>query len=132
MVDIETLDDLIGFELYHTLKLDLRLRKCKHCEQFFIVRGRVDIEYCDRIKAGETKPCSIIGTTRNYWGGKMDDPIHVAFQKAYKRNHSRQRVGKMSQNEFYEWSEEARLKRGECEAGRLTLDEFKAWLGNKR
>jgi len=57
---------------------------------------------------------------------------YIAFQKAYKRNHSRQRVGKMSQNEFYEWSEEARLKRGECEAGRLTLDEFKAWLGNKR
>jgi len=62
----------------------------------------------------------------------MDDPIYVAFQKAYKRNHSRQRVGKMTQKEFYEWSEEARHKRGECEAGRLTLDEFKAWLGNKR
>jgi len=132
MVDIEKLDDLLGFELYHTLKSELLLRKCKHCGEFFIVRGRVDIEYCDRIKEGETKPCSIIGATRNYWEGKMEDPIHVAFQKAYKRNHSRQRVGKMSQNEFYEWSEEARLKRGECEAGRLTLDEFKAWLGNKR
>ena len=34
IVDIETLDELSGFELYHTLKLDLRLRKCKHCGQF--------------------------------------------------------------------------------------------------
>jgi len=38
----------------------------------------------------------------------------------------------MTQQEFYEWSEEARQKRGECEAGRLALGEFSAWLGNKR
>ena len=132
MVGIEVLDDLIGFELYHTLKENLLLRKCKHCGEYFIVRGRIDIEYCDRIKAGETKPCSIIGATRSYWGSKVDDPIHVAFQKAYKRNHSRQRVGKMTNQEFYDWSEEARVKRGECEAGRLPLDDFIAWLGNKR
>ena len=105
MVDIETLNDLLRFELYHTLKRDLPIRKCKYCNEFFIARGRVDIEYCDRKKPGETKPCSIIGASRNYWDGKMDDPIYVAFQKAYKRNHSRQRVGKMTQNEFYEWSE---------------------------
>ena len=132
MVDIDTLDDLLGFELYHTMKSDLLLKKCKHCGEFFIVRGRIDIEYCGRKKAGEAKPCSIIGATRNYWGGKLGDPVHVAFQKAYKRNHSRQRAGKMTQQEFYEWSEEARQKRGECEAGRLALEEFSAWLGNKR
>jgi len=131
MVSIDTLDDLLGFELYHTLKSDLLLRKCKHCGEYFIVRGRVDTEYCDRQKPGETKPCSIIGATRSYWESKADDPIHTAFQKAYKRNHSRQRVGKMTQTEFYEWSEEARQKRSECEAERLSFDEFKAWLGNK-
>jgi len=131
MVDIDTLDDLLSYELYHTLKSDLLLRKCKFCGEFFIVRGRIDMEYCERVKKGESKPCSLIGATRSYWGSKADDPIHVAFQKAYKRNHSRQRVGKMTQTEFYEWSEEARQKRGECEAGRLSLDEFTAWLGNK-
>jgi hypothetical protein len=95
MAYIDNLDDLLSYEMYHTLKSDLIIRKCKHCGEFFIVRGRIDIEYCDRVKDGETKPCCIIGATRSYWGSKVDDPIYTAFQKAYKRNHSRQRVGKI-------------------------------------
>ena len=132
MVEINSLDDLLRFELFHTLKAELPLRKCKHCGEFFIVRGRVDTEYCDRPKLDGSKPCSIIGATRNYWDSKADDPVHIEFQKAYKRNHSRQRVGKMTQTEFYEWSEEARKKRGECEAGTLSLEEFVEWLERGR
>ena len=129
MVAVHDLNDLLKFELYHTLKANLIIKKCKYCGEYFVVRGRIDTEYCDRIKEGETKPCSIIGATRSYWGNKLDNPIHIAFQKAYKRNHSRRRVGKMTNLEFYEWSEEARRKRGECEAGTLSLEEFKVWLG---
>ena len=132
MVEVYTLDDLLSFELFQTLKADLIIRRCKHCGEFFIVRGRTDMEYCHMVKPGETKPCSVIGPTRSYWGSKEGNAVYTEFQKAYKRNHSRQRVGKMTQTEFYEWSEEARLKRDECEAGDLPLEEFKAWLGNKR
>jgi hypothetical protein len=132
MVDIRSIDNLMSYELYHTLKSNMLIRRCKHCDEFFIVRGRIDTEYCDRVKSGESKPCSIIGAARSYWGSKEGDVIYTAFQKAYKRNHSRQRVGKITQSQFYEWSEEARRKRGECETGQLSLDEFNAWLGNKR
>jgi hypothetical protein len=131
MADIETIDDLLGYELYHTLKTELPIRKCKHCGEFFVVRGRSDMEYCDRKKPGESKPCNIIGAARTYWEGKADDPIYSEFQKAYKRNHSRRRVGTMTASEFYEWSEEARRLRSECDAGRLGLEEFKVWLGNR-
>ena len=132
MVNIENLDDLLSYELYHTLKMELPLRKCKYCNEYFIVHGRIDIEYCDRIKPGETKPCNIIGASRNYWGSKEDNPIYKEFQKAYKRNHSRRRVGTMSPNDFFHWSEEAREKLKECESGQIDLPEFKIWLGNKR
>ena len=132
MVEIKNLDDLLSFELYHTLKADLLIRQCKHCGEFFIVRGRIDTEYCDSVKYEETKPCSVIGATRSYWESKEGDDIYTEFQKAYKRNHSRQRVGKMTQLEFYEWSEEARRKRGEFDKGKLPLEEFRLWLGNKR
>ena len=131
MVGINTIDDLLGYELFHMMKADLPMRKCKHCGEFFIVRGRIDTEYCDRVKAGESKRCSIIGATRSYWESKHGNAVYVEFQKAYKRNHSRQRVGKMTNLEFYEWSEEARNKRDACEAGELSLDDFKLWLGNK-
>lgn len=132
MVDIETIEDLLGYELYHTLKQELPIRKCKYCSEFFIVRGRSDTEYCDRKKPGESKPCNIIGATRNYWDSKRDDPFYKEFQKAYKRNHSRRRVGTMSESDFFFWSEEARAKLKECESGEMALDEFKFWLGNKR
>jgi hypothetical protein len=132
MVNIESIDDLLGYELYHTLKLELPIRKCKFCNEYFIVRGRSDIEYCNRIKSGESKPCNIIGATKTYWDGKKDDSIHNEFQKAYKRNHSRRRVGTMSQSDFFTWSEEARAKLKECESGQVALEEFKLWLGNKK
>ena len=97
------------------------------------MRGRIDTEYCDRVKEGESKPCTLIGATRSYWGSKEGDMVvYTEFQKAYKRNHSRQRVKKMIQLEFYEWSEEARQKRDDCEVGKLSLADFKVWLGNKR
>ncbi|MDR2570571.1 MAG: DUF6076 domain-containing protein [Oscillospiraceae bacterium] len=132
MVDVETIDDLLGYELYHTLKLELPFRKCKYCNEYFIIRGRSDMEYCDRKRTSESKPCNIIGATRNYWDGKKDDPIHKEFQKAYKRNHSRRRVGTMSESDFFHWSEEARAKLKECESGQFALEEFRLWLGNKR
>jgi hypothetical protein len=132
MVNIETIDDLIGYELFHTLKQDLIVLKCKFCSEYFIVRGRSDTEYCERTKAGESKPCNIIGATKTYWDGKKDDSIHREFQQAYKRNHSRRRTGTMSASDFFHWSEEARAKLKECEAGSITLDDYIVWLGNKK
>ena len=132
MVNIETIDNLIGYELFHMLKQDLVIRKCKYCDEYFIVRGRSDTEYCDRIKKGESKPCNIVGAIKIYWDGKKDDSIHNEFQKAYKRNHSRRRTGTMSASDFFHWSEDARAKLKECEAGNMTLDEYVKWLGNKR
>ena len=35
---------------------------------------------------------------------------------------------KISQEEFYSWSEEARQKKELCDHGNITLDEFKDWL----
>ena len=131
MVNIETIDDLLGYELYHTLKLELPIRKCKFCGEYFIVYGRIDTEYCDRIKPGESKPCSLVGATKTYWDGKKDNAIHNEFQKAYKRNHSRRRTGTMSASDFFIWSEEARAKLKECEAGQMALDDYRMWLGNK-
>ena len=72
------------------------------------------------------------GATRSYWESKSADLIHTEFQKAYKRNHSRQRIGKRTNQEFYDWSVEARRLRGECNAGKMPIEEFWARLGNKR
>jgi hypothetical protein len=131
MTDIDTLDDLIRFELFHTLRANQPIKKCKYCGEYFIPHGRTDTEYCNRIKWGETKRCSEIGAVRNYWDSKTGDPVYTEFQRAYKRNHSRVKYKTMTQQEFYDWSEEARKKREECAAGKLSLDAFREWLGNR-
>lgn len=38
----------------------------------------------------------------------------------------------MTQQELYDWSEEARKKRDECVTGRLPLEAFGEWMGYKR
>jgi hypothetical protein len=60
------------------------------------------------------------------------DPIRKEYHKAYKRNHSRVRVGTMTQAEFLEWSDEAREKRDQCIAGVMSKDEFMEWVNNDR
>ena len=34
----------------------------------------------------------------------------------------------MAADDFYAWSEKAREKKAECEAGELTREEFERWL----
>ena len=48
-----------------------------------------------------------------------DNPILVAYSKAYKRFNSRTRAKKMTQSEFLNWSEQARKLRDDCLAGKL-------------
>jgi hypothetical protein len=70
----------------HPLKTDLKIPQYKCYGEFFIVRDRIDTEYCQSVKEGDTKQCSIIGATRSYRDSKEGNAVYTEFQKAYKRN----------------------------------------------
>lgn len=125
---IETVNELIRYELISIIKYGLHFKKCKYCGHYFIPRGRSDIEYCSRIKQGETKPCDQVGAIKRYQAEKSKDEIHVAFQKAYRRMNAKARTKRITQPEFFIWSEQTRKKRDDCQAGVLSFDEFKSWL----
>ena len=38
------------------------------------------------------------------------------------------KAGTMEADGFYAWSEKAREKKAECDAGKLTRDDFERWL----
>lgn len=128
MYVINDLDDLIRFELLNIATHDLVLKKCKYCGNYFVPYGRSDMEYCPRIYYGENKPCDQIGAMKLYQAEKGKDEIYVAFQKAYRRMNSKARTKRISQSDFYDWSEQARKKRDECHEGIITLGEFERWL----
>ncbi len=124
---------LMRFELMKMVSLGMPIRKCANCCRYFILDGRSDIEYCSRPLANQPgKTCQDVGALNKYMDKVHTDPIRKEFHKAYKRNHSRVRVGSMTQTEFLEWSDEARVKRDQCIAGELSKDEFTEWVNKDR
>ena len=124
---------LMRFELMKMTSQGMSIRKCVNCGRYFILDGRSDIEYCSRPLADQPgKTCQDVGALNKYMDKVHADPIRKEFHKAYKRNHSRVRVGTMTQAEFLEWSDKAREKRDQCIAGVISNDEFMEWVNNDR
>lgn len=131
MYKIESVDDLIRFELLNLINKKILIKKCQYCGCYFVPSGRRDTEYCNRVKAGETHTCKEVGAMQKYKAKIAGDKINMIYNKAYKRNDSKARNKKMSKSDFYEWSELARKMRDDCHAGNVSFEDFQAWLNQK-
>jgi hypothetical protein len=124
---------LMRYELMEMITQDIVIKKCANCERYFIQEGRSDIEYCTRpLQEQPEKTCQSIGALKKYMDKVQTDPIHKEYHKAYKRNHSRVRVGTMTQAEFLEWSDEARAKRDQCLSEIIDVGTFMEWVNKDR
>ena len=128
MTNIDTLNDLIRFELFHTIKENLTIKRCGFCGGYFIPNGRSDIEYCTRIKFGEKKRCSEIGAFRKREKLLKEEPIHKKHNAAVKRMNKRKHTGWISDNEYSAWSKQAIKMRDECLGSKISLEVFEKWL----
>jgi len=126
--EITRLEELIIFELLSLLDKGAAMKKCRYCGNYFVPQGRSDAVFCERIAKSETKPCRFIGSLKLHKAAKADNPIHEAHTKAYRRMNSKCRTKRITQNEFFTWSEETRAKRDACLNGILPFTEFQAWL----
>lgn len=54
------------------------------------------------------------------------------YNKAYKRNNSRVRSKKITQSEFFKWSDDTRKKRDLALSGKISLKEFEKWCESSR
>lgn len=122
--EINTPDDLISIELFQTVLEELPIKKCRCCGEYFVPVGRSDSEYCSRITMGEEKRCAQIGAMKTFKGKYAENPIYAEYNKAYKRNHSRLRNGKLYESEFREWSIAARKIRDEFIENEKSAEEF--------
>lgn len=128
MSNIDTLSDLIRFELFHAIKDKLMIRKCGFCGGYFIPRGRSDMEYCNRIKFGEIKRCNEIGAFRKREKLIKAKPAHQLYIAALKRMSKRRNTGGISKDEYQSWSHPAIEMRDKCLNREITLKEFEDWL----
>ncbi|MBO4914744.1 MAG: hypothetical protein J5449_06005, partial [Oscillospiraceae bacterium] len=92
---LDTVDDLLRYELFLLVTQGRRYKFCKNCGKPFIPSGRSDTVYCDRVMDGADKPCSEIGAYIADVKKVASDPVLSAYRKAYQRLHKRVELGYM-------------------------------------
>ncbi len=123
-----SIEDMLMFELWEMLTKSVRLRKCKRCGRYFIMKGNYDTNYCDRVAEGETRNCQELAAQENYKKKMADNAAIPLYQKYYKRYAARVRVRQIKEPDFKKWKYQAMTKRDECTDGKITLSEFEEWL----
>jgi hypothetical protein len=65
----------------------------------------------------------------NLWNKKrQDDEIFKVYRREYKKRFGWIKSGKIEQDAFYVWSENAREQKARCDKGEISLQEFIEWL----
>ena len=94
--------------------------------------GRVSAEYCERpVKYGEQR-CREIGEFRQWTKKQTDDPIFKAYRKEYKKRFAWIKAGRITDEQFYAWSEKAREEKKKCDREIISLEEFQQWLRDSK
>ena len=123
-----TVRDLYNYLKAYCLRLPLAIHKCKNCGRYFVVTGNITQDYCTRLMEGSEKTCRQMGAVVQYQSRQMKNPATREFTRSYKAHNARVRYGTMTKAEFTAWSKTAREKRDACVAGKLSLEDFVAWL----
>ena len=72
----QTVRDLVGFPLKECVRREMKVRICKNCGRYFIIRGRTTAQYCDRAINGN-RSCREIGAPRVWEKRKRGEPLFV-------------------------------------------------------
>ena len=132
VLNTESVSDLICFLLCRYLEANLRFHACKFCGKLFGVTKNYKQEYCSRVIPGSEKTCKEMGSVRLYEKKIFSEPAIKEYKRSYKAHNARIRYGLMTREEFDKWAAEAREKRDACVAGKLSLEDFVAWLDSDK
>ncbi len=121
--------DLIDFALRDCVAQNFPVRRCRNCGRYFSVTGRITAEYCSRPQPSG-KLCRSIAPVRKWAEGQKRDLVFQEYRREYKRHFSWIKKGKLTEEQFADWTKRAKAKKEECDAEKISLDEFKLWLKN--
>ncbi len=132
VISSENPEDIVNFMLVSYMKNNLQMKPCKYCGRYFGTKRSYKTDYCDRMIEGSSKTCREAGSFKLYEKRKLEDPAVKEYKRSYKTHNARIRYGIMTREEFNEWSLEARKKRDLCIQGKLSLEDFVAWLDSDK
>ena len=130
--EVTRLDEVLMLEFEQMLSLDLRVKRCKNCGRYFVLKGNYPTDYCDKIPPGSNKPCQLIAATNNYARKLEECPPLALYNKEYKRLHARMRPGSLPADQFEAWKKKSKPLRDDCVAGKLTEQAFETALEQLR
>ena len=131
------LQNIINIEFRKMVEHNIKIKKCKNCGKYFILKGDYLTDYCDRIPEGQKITCKKLAAIKTRKQKVNDNPILKEYEKAYKRMYARQSNHKISKEEFRIWTEDASIKRDifnkkyNLSPSEDLLREFKEFLENK-
>lgn len=123
-----TVEDILELEFTKMLEQDIRFRKCKRCGKYFIMKGKYDTNYCDRVAEGETRNCQELAAIENYKAKIADNKAIPIYNKYYKRYAARVKVRQIKEADFKKWKYKALELRDQCSDGIITVEEYTAWM----
>ena len=124
-----SISDMIDYSLRSCVERGITVRRCKNCGRWFPQTGRVSAEYCERPVASGQQTCREAGAFQQWTKKQSDDPVFKAYRKEYKKRFAWIKAGRITDEQFYAWSEQAREMKKKCDREVITLEEFKDWLG---
>ena len=123
------ISDMIDYSLRSCVERGITVRRCKNCGRWFPQTGRVSAEYCERPVASGQQTCREAGAFQQWAKKQSDDPVFKAYRKEYKKRFAWIKASRITGDQFYAWSEQAREMKKKWDREVITLDEFKDWLG---
>ena len=126
----ETIFDIIDFHARECVRREIKFRVCKNCGKYFAVTGHAGVEYCDRVINKKGQTFKEIGAFRVWEKSRSGNEVFRLYRREYKKRFAWIKSGRIEPDAFYAWSEKAREKKAECEAGKISFEDFSEWLGN--
>ena len=125
-----SIPDMIDYSLRSCVERGITVRRCKNCGRYFPQTGRVSAEYCERPVPRGQQTCREAGAFQQWTKKQSDDPVFKAYRKEYKKRFAWIKAGRISDTDFYAWSERAREMKKKCDRDVITLEEYVEWLKN--
>ena len=120
--------DMIDYSLRSCVERNITVRRCKNCGRWFPQTGRVSAEYCERPVPKGQQRCRDIGALKQWTLRQANNDAFKAYRKEYKRRFAWIKAGRITDQQFYDWSERARAEKDKCEREEISRDAFFEWL----
>ena len=127
-IQITNIPDMLVYEISQMLMHHVRLKKCKQCGKYFIVKGNYKGNCCSRIAEGETRTCQQMTAQQNQKNKVKDDVGEESYQRHYNRYTARVKSRQIKEDAFRQWQYQAVVNRDEYRAGKITFQEFDDWM----